>query len=237
MRIGARFRLCIPATFHQKLELKRTTELEKAKFLGDADKTAKAQALINAKADLDTQKASGKASVALAKTIADEKINSQKSTFDTIATLSNSSNSTLAAIGKAAGITQIAIQTPVAVSKALAAFPPPFNFVAAGLVGTAMAAQAAKIAGVSGFANGGVVGGFQGATAGADNQLATVRSGEMFLNAPQQKQLFDVANGASSGGNSDAVMAALSQPIIIQVDNREIARANRTAVQEGFSAA
>lgn len=80
----------------------------------------------------------------------------QKDTFATIATLSRSGNSTLAAIGKAAGITQIAIDTPVAVSKALAAFPPPFNFAAAGLVGAAMAAQAAQIAGVQ-LAEGGIV--------------------------------------------------------------------------------
>lgn len=80
----------------------------------------------------------------------------QKDSFSTIATLANSSNSTLAAIGKAAGITQIAIDTPVAISKAMAAFPPPFNFVAAGLVGTAMAAQAARLAGVQ-LAEGGIV--------------------------------------------------------------------------------
>jgi len=80
----------------------------------------------------------------------------QKDTFATIATLSSSNNSTLASIGKAAGITQVAIDTPVAVSKALAAFPPPFNFIAAGLVGAAMAAQAAKIAGVP-LAEGGIV--------------------------------------------------------------------------------
>ena len=103
---------------------------------------------------------------------------------------------------------------------------------------TAISLGAIEASAIQGFANGGVVGGFQGATGGPDNQVATVRSGEMFLNAPQQKQLFDGANGAESGGgNNDAVMAALSQPIIIQIDNREIARANRTAVQEGFSAA
>ena len=80
----------------------------------------------------------------------------QRATFSTIATLSKSSNSTLAAIGKAAGITQIAIDTPVAVGRALAAFPPPFNFIAAGLVAAAMAQQAAQIAGVQ-LAEGGLV--------------------------------------------------------------------------------
>ena len=83
-------------------------------------------------------------------------IKDRADTYATIATLANSSNKSLAAIGKAAAITQIAIETPVAIARALSAFPPPFNFVAAGLVGAAMAAQAANIAGVQ-LAEGGIV--------------------------------------------------------------------------------
>lgn len=83
-------------------------------------------------------------------------VEDRRATLNTIATLQNSHNSTLAAIGKAAAITEIAIQTPIAIARALAAFPPPFNFAAAGLVGAAMAAQAARIAGVQ-LAEGGIV--------------------------------------------------------------------------------
>lgn len=70
------------------------------------------------------------------------------STFATIATLSTSSNKTLAAIGKAAAITTATIDGIVATQKALASAPPPFNFALAGLVGVATAANVAKIAGV-----------------------------------------------------------------------------------------
>lgn len=84
------------------------------------------------------------------------RVKNRGDTLNTISTLQRSSNSNLAAIGKAAAITQIAIETPVAVAKALSAFPPPFNFVAAGLVGAAMAVQAAQIAGVQ-LADGGIV--------------------------------------------------------------------------------
>ena len=73
-----------------------------------------------------------------------------------IAGMQNSSNSTLAAIGKAAALTQIAIDGPVAFSKALASAPPPFNFAIAAAVGAAIAAQAAKVAGIP-LAEGGVV--------------------------------------------------------------------------------
>lgn len=73
-----------------------------------------------------------------------------------IAGMQNSSNSTLAAIGKAAALTQIAIDTPVAVGRALSSAPPPWNFGIAAGVAAAMAAQAAKVAGVA-LADGGVV--------------------------------------------------------------------------------
>lgn len=117
--------------------------------------------------------------------IMDQKtLENRKSTLATISSLQSSNNSRLAAIGKAAAITQIAIETPVAIARALAAFPPPFNFAAAGLVGAAMAAQAANIAGIQ-MAEGGIVkarpGGIQ-ATIGEGGQDEAVipldRAGE-----------------------------------------------------------
>lgn len=83
-------------------------------------------------------------------------LESRSSTLSNIATLQNSSNKTLAAIGKAAALTQIAIDGPIAVTKALAAFPPPINFAAAAAVGLAVAAQAARVVGVQ-LAEGGIV--------------------------------------------------------------------------------
>ena len=71
-----------------------------------------------------------------------------KSSMDTIATLSTSGNKELAAIGKAAAITNATIDGYAAVQKALASAPPPFNFALAAVVGVAAAANVAKIAGV-----------------------------------------------------------------------------------------
>lgn len=76
-------------------------------------------------------------------------------TLSTISSLQSSSNSTLAMIGKAAALTQIAIATPEAVAKAYTLGPiagPP----AAALVYAAMAAQAARVAGIP-LADGGIV--------------------------------------------------------------------------------
>jgi len=77
-----------------------------------------------------------------------------KSTMGTIASLSSSGNKELAAIGKAAAISQATIDGYAAIQKALASAPPPFNFALAAAVGAATAANVSKIAGVSGFKNG-----------------------------------------------------------------------------------
>jgi hypothetical protein len=86
----------------------------------------------------------------------EQRIKDRESTLNTIATMQSSSNALLAGIGKAAALTEIAIQTPVAIARALAAFPPPINFVAAGAVGAAMAMQAARVSGIK-LAEGGIV--------------------------------------------------------------------------------
>jgi hypothetical protein len=127
-------------------------------------------------------------------------------------------------VGKAAALTQIAIDGPAAVTKALAAFPPPFNFAAATAVGAAVAAQAAKVVGVS-FANGGFLNGEGGATAGPDNTMANLRKGEMVLNADDQRTLFDAIKSGSLGGGGN---------IQLIIDGREVAIAVRNQIQGGF---
>jgi len=142
-----------------------------------------------------------------------EEVDKQKeanraSSLNTIASLQNSNNKTLAAAGKAAAITQIAIETPVAIAKALSAFPPPFNFGAAAAVGVAMAAQAARIAGVP-LAEGGIVqarpGGIQ-ATIGEGGQDEAVipldRAGEFGFGGG--KNITIVVNGGLLGSESEA---------------------------------
>lgn len=168
-------------------------------------------------------------------------IDNQKSTFATISTLSQSNNVNLANIGKAAGIAQIAIDTPVAISKALAAAPPPFNFALAALVGTAMAAQAARIAGLS-FEQGGIV---PGASFSGDRVQANVNSGEMILNRQQQSNLFKMANGDGAGSSSylsdkvDALITmvsnVLSQPMVVNIDGRELFNVTREQLASGRS--
>ena len=75
------------------------------------------------------------------------RVQSQKETLDSIASLSSANNKTLATIGKAAAITQATLAGYTAVQNALADVPFPFNFAAAALVGAATASNISKIAG------------------------------------------------------------------------------------------
>lgn len=83
-------------------------------------------------------------------------IKDKQQVFAQIATLSDSNNSTLVAIGKAAALAQISISTAEGVARALGSFPPPINFAFAAAVGAAGAVQASKVMGVK-FAEGGIV--------------------------------------------------------------------------------
>lgn len=149
-------------------------------------------------------------------------IANQQAFFSAASTLASAKSKELAAIGKAAAITEIAIRTPKAVAQSYefgTSFGGPALGAALGAIAfTAMSAQAAKVAGVA-FANGGIV----GATMGGDNRVATIRDGEMVLNAEQQEKLFNMINAGGVGGD-----------IVVQVDGREIARAVRSQVQQGF---
>lgn len=75
-----------------------------------------------------------------------ERRDNLEDTLGTISTLMRSSSNELRAIGKAAAIAQATIDGIVAVQKALASAPPPFNFALAALVGAATAANVAEIA-------------------------------------------------------------------------------------------
>ena len=92
-----------------------------------------------------------------------------------LAQLQNSGNKKLAAIGKAAAMTQATIDGVLAVQKALASYPPPMNFVMAALVGATAAANVAKIAG---FESGGYTG-----NVGRKEMAGVVHGREFVMNA------------------------------------------------------
>lgn len=145
----------------------------------------------------------------------EQRLAGARSMFDALATLQNSSNKKIAAIGKAAAITQATIDGVLAVQKALASAPPPFNFIQAAIVGAVAAANVAQIAGM---ADGGLVKGKGGPR--EDKELRRLSPGEFVVNAAataQNRALLEQINrGAripalAEGGLVRQVNAAASQ--------------------------
>jgi TP901 family phage tail tape measure protein len=137
-----------------------------------------------------------------------QKVQAQRDTLATISTLSQSSNSALFAIGKASSLALAGINVAEGVTKALAAFPPPFNFAAATAVGLAGAVSIAKIASAKppsagNFADGGII---EGPSQSGDRLTANVNAGEAIFNKRAQKNLFDAVNSGDLGGNGGGVV-------------------------------
>lgn len=141
--------------------------------------------------------------------------------LSTASSLARSENKKLAAIGKAAALTQIAIATPPAVASSFnfgaRIGGPPLGTVFAGVAYAAMAAQAAQVAGITGFATGGMV---EGGVAGKDSVGILAQRGEVVV--PPQTSFQDIVDagravaedsGTTGGGGSTEVIISLKDNI------------------------
>lgn len=136
--------------------------------------------------------------------------------YGTLATLSKSGNSKLAAVGKAAAITQATIDGVLGVQKALASSPPPINFALAAAVGAVAAANVAQIAGLQ-FATGGQFN--VGGRGGVDSQMVAFRAspGERVqVSTPTQVRKGDPSQG---GQQAPAQQAPTNDVRIVNVLN------------------
>lgn len=142
-----------------------------------------------------------------------------QSFFGNLATLSRSENKKLAAIGKAAAITQATIDGVLAVQKALASAPPPANFALAAAAGVAAAANVASIVSQNvGFMTGGSFT-VPGGTGGADSQMVAFRASpgeQVTVATPTQVRKGSNAVGDGEGGGQSA--PSLNARIINVVD-------------------
>lgn len=181
---------------------------------------AEIAALVKARTLTETQAL--RATAAVDAEISAQRLQNASSFFGDLATLSQSSNKTLAAIGKAAAITQATIDGVVAVQKALSAYPPPINYVMAAGVGIAAAANVAKIAGFEG-------GGYTGN--GATDQVAGVTHGQEFVSharatARFRPMLEAMNNGTfqAANGNSPLSVAGPGQGMKLVIEHHGTAQ-------------
>lgn len=155
-------------------------------------------------ADVISHTLAEKAKAEIARRANEQRLTQAKDFFGSFAGLQASGNKKIAAIGKAAAITQAVIDGILGAQKALAAFPPPYNYIAAAGVAATAAVNVAQIKAqnVGNFNEGGsfVVGG----RAGIDtNQISMgVTKGERVTieTAAQQR-----ANGPANVGSNPNV--------------------------------
>lgn len=161
----------------------------------------------------------------------ERQLNDLKSTFSSIATLSNSSNKTLAAIGKAAAVAQATIDTYAAANKALASAPPPFNFALAAAVTAAGIANVAKIVGLQGGID--EVPG----VGNRDNFPAVLAPGERVVPRETNKDLKEFLEGRGSANAGPQVVVTLQINEFFESDENNIKlveRIQKTLDQTGF---
>lgn len=163
------------------------------------------------------------------------KIALQQATASTITGILGASANAASVIFKDGSKEQFIIQKAAALAQAIVAMnlatamantiPPPGNIpaIAAARANGMIAISGIVAASIKGFADGGIIGNSNGASMGPDNRVATVRDGEMILNAQQQKNLFDMI--ASGGGSGD---------IVIQIDGDTIFRVVRNKIKQGY---
>ncbi|WVW77407.1 tail length tape measure protein [Stenotrophomonas phage vB_SmaS_Bhz59] len=138
--------------------------------------------------------------------LAEKRLANQRTFFSTLAGLSSSENRKLAAIGKAAAVTQATIDGVLAVQKALSSAPPPANYALAAATGVVAAANVAQILAqnTNGYAFGGD---FEvGGTGATDSQLVAFRAtpGErVSISTPHQdrEEARQDGGAAAQGGN------------------------------------
>jgi hypothetical protein len=123
--------------------------------------------------------------------------------FGQLAQLSRSHNKTMAAIGKAAAIAQATIEGLKAVMNALGAYPPPYSFIMAGVVGAMAAVNIAKIASVpAGYAKGGLVSG------GLQNITVNEQGPEFVVNSRATRDFMPLLMAMNSSSRSAASSSA-----------------------------
>lgn len=171
----------------------------------------------------------------------DSKINSLTNAaglFGALGSLAAVGGKKLFQITKALNLAEAITSGLLAVQKALALGPvlgPP----AATIAKITTVANVARIASTQpSFEQGGFVG---GSSFSGDNVDVRVNSGEAILNSRQQKEFMSIANG--SGSNNEDILNSLDnisaqlenkQPVIIEVDGREIAQTVKDETDKGF---
>lgn len=179
----------------------------KAAFYAEIDRLRQADALSEEQAQ--------RAKYALDAKFSELRLAGASQFFGTLAQLSSSGNRKLALIGKAAAIAQTTIDGIVAVQKALASGPPPWNMINAAAIAAMTGANVARIIStpVGGFATGGqfMVEGKSGVDANNINMNVT-RGERVTVETPAQQRANDSPSGDGTPANVNVKAVTLFDP-------------------------
>jgi hypothetical protein len=158
-----------------------------------------------------------------------ERLQNLTDSLNYIATLSTSHNKTMARIGQASSIAVATMDTYAAATKALNSALPPFNYVLAAGVVAAGLSNVSKIAGVKGFATGGIAEANQPFIAGERGAeiVAPVNQASRVFNALETNAMMRraEANVANSGGqpiiniNASGDMAGFVKSLRFEIED------------------
>lgn len=168
--------------------------------------------------DLISEQTAAQAKAAIDAQYTETRLSGQRAFFGELAKLSRSGNRTIAAIGKAAAVTQATIDGYLAIQKALASQPPPWNYALAAAIGATTAANVASIlSSNTNFATGGSFvippGG------GIDSQMVALRAspGER-VTVQTPTQVRHGTNAANAGQGDGGSAPQVNQRIINVID-------------------
>lgn len=167
-----------------------------------------------------------------------ERLKNTNSFFNDLRTIVGSGASQILEIQRAYNYAEAGIAGVTAIQKAASALPYPANIPGIAVETVRMLASLARIKAMGpSFATGGIVGGASGASLGPDNTTANVRTGEMILNARQQKNLFDSIDSGANGGLVAAInnlaMYIKNQPVIVNIGGRTVVETIRDELDSG----
>lgn len=198
------------------------------------------QRLALVKGDTDAEIAIRKRAALVDRQIAQQRLQFAGEFFGNLASLTQTGNKDLFAIGKAAALAEATVSGALAVQKALAAAPPPFNFALAAAVGVRTAVQIAQISAQTLASGTGFV---EGGTPGKDSVPALLMPGERVVSTQTNRdltQFLETQNQGTSSEDTNLILeaiferlGALENQIIVNIGSKEIINEVREGLRAG----
>lgn len=206
----------------------------------ELEKSIIAQRLALVQGNSEAETAIRKRQALVDRQIAQQRLQFAGEFFGNLASLTQTGNKDLFAIGKAAALAEATVSGALAVQKALASAPPPLNFALAAAVGVKTAVQIAQISAQSLASGTSFV---RGGTPGKDSVPALLMPGERVVSTDTNRDLTQFLSTNESNPSNEETngileaifdrLGALENQIVVNIGNREIVNEVREGLRSG----